>query len=56
MLEDIMAKMEAELKGQYQKVQHLGGQRQMIGKNINQLEAQIAECKVVMMELGKQNL
>ena len=53
MFEDIMKNMEKELQGQYEKVKRIDSERQMIGKRIGQLEAQIAECKVVNMELGK---
>merc|ERR1712088_949376 len=43
--------MERELQGQYEKVRRCDSERQMIAKRIGQLESNIAECKVVMMEL-----
>ena len=40
------------LQGQYQKVKEIENQRGMLTKRVGQIEAQIAECKVVLMELG----
>ena len=53
MFEDIMKNVEKELKGQYAKVKEIEAQRGMLTKRVGQIEAQIAECKVVLMELGK---
>merc|ERR1739838_520679 len=51
MFEDIMKNMEKELQGQFNKVKQIDNERQMVAKRVGQLEAQVAECKVVMMEL-----
>merc|ERR1711893_70244 len=52
MFEDIMKNVEKELQGQYHKVKEIENQRGMLTKRVGQIEAQIAECKVVLMELG----
>lgn len=52
MFEEIMKNMEKELQIQYNKVKQIDGQRNMLSRRINQLESQVAECKVVQMELN----
>ena len=50
-----MKNVEKELQDQYQKVKEIENQRGMLTKRVGQIEAQIAECKVVLMELGYKN-
>ena len=53
MFDDIMANMDKELGQQRMKVNHLGQQRQVIGRRLENLEQNLAENKVVWMELCK---
>merc|ERR1712187_575110 len=51
MFDEIMSNMEKELQQQKIKVQQLGQQRQMLGRRLENLEQNMAENKVVWMEL-----
>lgn len=53
MFDDIMANMDKELGQQRMKVNHLGQQRQVIGRRLENLEQNLAENKVVWLELSK---
>ena len=53
MFDDIMSNMDKELQQQKGKVNHLNQQRQMIGRRLEMLEQNMAENKVVWMELSK---
>ena len=52
MIEEIRANMKKELDQQKAKVEMANRQLQMIGQSGERVEKQVAECKVVMMELG----
>ena len=53
MFDEIMSNMEKELQQQKIKVQQLGQQRQMLGRRLENLEQNMAENKVVWMEISK---
>ena len=53
MFDEIMQNMEKELIQQRGKVNQAGQQRQIIGRRLEILEQNLAENKVVMMELCK---
>ena len=53
MFDEIMQNMEKELIQQRTKVNQAGQQRQIIGRRLEILEQNLAENKVVMMELCK---
>lgn len=53
MFDEIMQNMEKELVQQRAKVNQAGQQRQVIGRRLEMLEQNLAENKVVMMELCK---
>ena len=53
MFDEIMQNMEKELVQQRAKVNQAGQQRQIIGRRLEILEQNLAENKVVMMELCK---
>ena len=56
MFDEIMQNMEKELIQQRGKVNQAGQQRQIIGRRLEILEQNLAENKVVMMELCKWSL
>ena len=53
MIEEIRANMKKELDQQKAKVEMVGRQRGMIAQQGERIEKQFAECKVVLIELGK---
>jgi len=52
MFDEIMKNVQKELQEQVHKVKAIDAERQAMGRRIGQLESQIAECKVVLMELN----
>ena len=56
MIEEIRTNMKKELEQQQAKVNQLGQQRAMIAQQGEMLEKQNAENKIVLLELGLNNL